>query len=168
MNSMTLAALIMALALPGAALAQTSACDLNQDGKVDSADVQLATNMALGTSTCTAAVVGSGVCNVVVVQRVVNAALGGTCVTGTGAVAHTVALKWTASTSANVTGYKVYRATVSGGPYTLLTASPVAATSFTDSTVLSGQTYYYVTAAIDSSNNESTFSTQVSAIIPTT
>ena len=58
--------------------AQSSACDLTSDGKVDDADVQSAINMSLGASTCTANVAGSGVCNVVVVQRVINAKLSAT------------------------------------------------------------------------------------------
>src|SRR5690349_9194805 len=80
-------------------------CDLNVDGKVDSADVQAATNMSLGLSSCTANIAGAGVCNVVVVQRVVNAALGGVCVTT--ASIHNVALSWMASSSLNITGYHV-------------------------------------------------------------
>jgi hypothetical protein len=54
-----------------------SACDVNGDGSTNVADVQLEVNMALGISTCTNP---SGACSVVSVQRVVNAALGGTCV----------------------------------------------------------------------------------------
>jgi hypothetical protein len=168
MNRLSLAVLTTTLCLlPIAGFAQTSPCDLNQDGKVDSTDVQLATNMALGTATCTANIAGTGVCNVVVVQRVVNAALGGTCVTGSGAVSHYVSLSWTASVSANIVGYKVYRATSSTGSYTLLTASPVTTTSYSDSTVQAGQTYYYAATAVDSSGNESTYSSQVSAAVPT-
>ncbi|HWF39239.1 MAG TPA: choice-of-anchor D domain-containing protein, partial [Candidatus Acidoferrales bacterium] len=45
----------------------------------------------------------------------------------------TVDLSWTASSSDGVTGYNVYRGTVSGGPYNLITSSPVAATAFLDS-----------------------------------
>lgn len=169
MNRISLAVLTTSLCLlPIAGFAQTSPCDLNQDGKVDSSDVQLATNMALGTASCTANVAGSGVCNVVVVQRIVNAALGGSCVTGTGAVAHYVSLSWTASVSSGVVGYKVYRATSATGSYTLLTSSPVTTTSYTDSTVQAGQTYYYAATAVDSSGNESAYSSQVSAAIPTT
>src|ERR1700738_2504071 len=58
----------------------SSACDLNRDGVVNILDIQLAVNMDLGLLTCTANIVGAGVCNVVVVQRVVNSTLGGTCV----------------------------------------------------------------------------------------
>ena len=65
-------------------LAPSSPCDLNGDGKVDTLDVQIAINQALGISACsTAALMGSGQCNVVDVQRVINASLGGACMTGT-------------------------------------------------------------------------------------
>ena len=93
-----------------------SACDLNQDGSVNVVDVQLATNMTLGLTPCTADVYGSDVCNVIVIQRVTNAALGGTCVTGTSAVSHSVTLSWLASSTTGVTGYNVYRGTTTGGP----------------------------------------------------
>jgi hypothetical protein len=143
---------------------QSNACDLTLDGKVDQSDVTAAINMSLGTSPCTANVFGSGVCNVVVVQRVINAtpSVGGTCVTGT-SVAHSVALNWTASTSSGVTGYKVYRGTTSGGPYTVVATLGVA-TSYTDATVQSGQTYYYAVTAVGAS--ESSYSNQAQAIIP--
>jgi hypothetical protein len=86
--------------------------------------------------------------------------------TGTQQVSHTVGVAWTASAS-SVIGYNVYRGTVSGGPYaTKVTASPVAATQFTDTGVQSGQTYYYVVTAVDSSNVESAFSGQATATIP--
>jgi hypothetical protein len=54
-----------------------SSCDVNGDGQINVADVQLEVNMALGISTCANP---SGTCTVASVQRVVNAALGGTCV----------------------------------------------------------------------------------------
>jgi hypothetical protein len=146
---------------------QTNACDLNNDGKVDSTDVQSALNMSLGVTTpCTANVYGANVCNVVVVQRVINAALGGTCLTGTGTVAHSVTLNWTASTSSNITGYKVYRSTTSGGPYSLLSSLGNTTTN-TDNSVSSGQTYYYVVTAVNSSNTESPYSNQATAVVPT-
>jgi len=77
-----------------------------------------------------------------------------------------VTLDWTASTSA-VIGYNVYRGTQDGGPYTLLNSSLVTTTQYQDSSVQSGQTYYYVVTAVDSSHVESTNSNQVSATIPT-
>ena len=83
-------------------------------------------------------------------------------------MAHYVSLTWTASVSSNIAGYKIYRATVSGGPYTLLNSTPVTGTSYTDSSVTAGQTYYYVTTAVDISNNESAYSAQAVAAIPST
>ncbi|HLH09759.1 MAG TPA: immunoglobulin domain-containing protein [Terriglobales bacterium] len=81
------------------------------------------------------------------------------------AVQHSAVLNWTASTSV-VVGYKIYRGTTSAGPYTLLNSSPNASTTFTDLSVVSGQMYYYVVTAVDSSNVESVYSNQVQAIIP--
>jgi fibronectin type 3 domain-containing protein len=86
--------------------------------------------------------------------------------TGTGAAAtqHTVDLSWSAST--NAVGYNIYRGTVSGGPYTMINSSLDGTTAYTDSTVASGQTYYYVATAVDASSNESGYSNEATAVIP--
>jgi fibronectin type 3 domain-containing protein len=60
----------------------------------------------------------------------------------------------------------VYRGTVTGGPYTKINASLITLLTYTDTTVVSGQTYFYVTTAVDGSGNESVFSNQVQAVIP--
>jgi len=86
--------------------------------------------------------------------------------TGTAPVQHSVALAWNASTSSNVTGYNIYRGTISGGPYTRINSSLNPSTNDTDSSVQSGQTYYYVVTAVDSSANESSYSNEVQAVIP--
>lgn len=78
---------------------------------------------------------------------------------------HAVDLSWTASIS-TVAGYNVYRGTVSGGPYTKLNSSLVAGIAYTDTAVQGGQIYYYVTTAVDSSGNESTYSNQAQAVVP--
>jgi hypothetical protein len=52
-----------------------------------------------------------------------------------------VVLTWVASPDPAVIGYQVYRAPSSGGPFTRLTGSPFAGTSFTDSNPASGSTY---------------------------
>jgi fibronectin type 3 domain-containing protein len=77
-----------------------------------------------------------------------------------------VVLSWTASASSGVTGYNVYRGTITSGPYTRLSSSLVSATQYADATVLSSQTYYYVVTAVDSSNAESTYSNPATAVIP--
>jgi len=141
-------------------------CDTNNDGSVNVVDVQLAIGMDLGLSTCTLDVEGAGLCNIAVVQRLINAALGLPCVTGPGATAHSVNLSWVASASANVAGYNIYRGTASGGPYTKLNSTQVSGTTYTDSTVQPGQTYYYVATAVDSSNTESAEPSAVQAVVP--
>jgi len=142
---------------------QANACDLNGDGTVDNNDVQLAINMSLGLAPCTANIAGVNVCNVVVVQRVVNASMGGGCVTSTGI--HSVALSWMGSATPNIAGYNIYRATSAAGPFTLIGSSGLA-TTYTDNNVQSGTTYYYQVAALDGNNNLSPYSNQVQAVIP--
>jgi len=70
-----------------------------------------------------------------------------------------VALAWTAVSGA--TGYNVKRSATSGGPYANVGAN-VAATSFTNTGLTNGTTYYYVVTALNASG-ESPISTQVSS-----
>jgi hypothetical protein len=153
------------VAFRAAAAGTSSPCDLNSDQATNVVDVQLITNMVLGTRQCTANIAGPGVCNSDVHQRVVTAALGGTCVT-TSAPTYRVNLTWVASTGSSVTGYNIYRATATGGPWTRLNSGLIPSTSFADTSVQSGQAYYYVATAVNSSGSESTYSNQASAVIP--
>ncbi|MGH9736862.1 MAG: choice-of-anchor D domain-containing protein [Candidatus Acidiferrales bacterium] len=86
---------------------------------------------------------------------------------GNGVASHSVSLSWVASTSSDVVGYTVYRGTVSGS-YSKITSAPIGNTSYSDTTVQSGQniTYYYVVTAVDSTGAESTDSNEVTATIP--
>ncbi len=160
--------LIAAILLAAPANAQAlNACDLNSDGQVNILDVQMAMNMANG-ALCTAQIVGNN-CNVIMVQRVINAALGGPCVV---TPAHYVTLNWVASTDddgVTCCTYKVYRSTVSVvGPYTFLAPTVGSAITYTDAAVTAGQTYYYVVTAVDVDNksNESAYSAFCIATIP--
>ena len=85
---------------------------------------------------------------------------------GTTPPQHSVDLSWAASTSTDVVGYNVYRATVSGGPYTKINTALNATMAFVDNSVQAGQTYYYVTSAVDGTGLESGYSNQVKTIIP--
>ena len=89
-------------------------------------------------------------------------------VSGTGVAAGSdmVALQWQASTTSGVTGYDVYRSTVSGGSYAKLTSTPLAGTAYSDSSVTSGNSYYYVVTSVSSNGSESSYSNQVSATVP--
>jgi subtilase family serine protease len=59
-----------------------------------------------------------------------------------------VALKWNASTGAS--SYNVYRGTAPGGEGTTPMVSGITSTSYTDSTVTNGVTYYYKVSATNS------------------
>jgi Abnormal spindle-like microcephaly-assoc'd, ASPM-SPD-2-Hydin len=88
--------------------------------------------------------------------------------TGLAPLAHSVDVTWNASTSASLQGYNVYRSGLSGGPYTKIspTLSPTTLL-FTDTTPLSGQKYFYVVTAVDTSGAESAASSEVAVAIPT-
>jgi hypothetical protein len=155
------------IAFSGFALAQSANhCDLSGDGVVNQTDVDLATNWSLVPASCTANIMGEGVCNVMVLQRVVNArGLGSSgCTLGN---PHWVELSWAASSTSGVR-YNVYRGTQSGGPYTLVNPTPVSITKYDDTGVQLGITYYYIVKAVDSNNNLSGPSNESVAIVPAT
>ena len=85
---------------------------------------------------------------------------------GTTSTQHSVLLNWNASSSQNVVGYNVYRGTQSGGPYSKINGSLDSDTSYTDTGVTNGDTYYYVSTAVDSNGLESTYSNEAEAQIP--
>jgi len=115
---------------------------------------------------CAPATAGSLTGSVTVVSNATNSpttiALSST---GVQVISPSVALTWDPSTSV-VAGYYIYRGTLSGGPYTKLNATPVSLTTYIDTTVQSGLTYFYVATAVDSSNVESVLSNEISATIP--
>lgn len=89
--------------------------------------------------------------------------------TGTGVAppVHTVALSWTGSTSANISGYNIYRSvyTTACGAFSKIngtTLDPV--TTYTDAVVTDGTNYCYATTAVDSSNAESGYSNIVTDV----
>jgi Carboxypeptidase regulatory-like domain len=79
--------------------------------------------------------------------------------------AHSVALTWNASSSA-VSGYNIYRSTVSGSGYTKLNSSLISGLAYADTNVVAGTTYFYVATAVDSGGDESSDSNQATAVIP--
>jgi hypothetical protein len=89
-------------------------------------------------------------------------------VTGAGAPApqHEVSLAWAASPSA-VVGYNVYRGSTSAGPYAKLNTALSATNTYTDKSVVAGQTYFYAATSVDALGKESSYSNKVQAIIPT-
>jgi hypothetical protein len=80
-------------------------------------------------------------------------------------IQHSVDLSWNASSSDGIVSYSAYRSTMQGGPY-ILVASAISGLSYTDSTVQSGVTYYYVVTAFDDRAQESVYSNEARAIVP--
>jgi len=83
-----------------------------------------------------------------------------------GNAAHYVGLTWDASTSAGIAGYNVYRGGSQQGPFSKLNNSLVGQLSYNDDNVASGDTYYYVTTAVDTQGEESPYSNWAKAVIP--
>jgi Abnormal spindle-like microcephaly-assoc'd, ASPM-SPD-2-Hydin len=100
-----------------------------------------------------------------------SATTGGTMLiplTGTGSVPYQVNLAWDApGTSTDpVAGYNVYRSLTGASAYQLLNAAADATTTFTDTTVVSGQSYVYYVTSVDGSGVESTPSNAFDVAIP--
>jgi hypothetical protein len=77
---------------------------------------------------------------------------------------HTVLLSWNASNSA--TGYNIYRSATSGSGYARVNSGPDGVLTYSDASVQNGQTYFYVTTAVDATGQESAYSSEVSVLIP--
>jgi titin len=79
-----------------------------------------------------------------------------------------VALTWTASPTAGILGYNIYRGTTSGGESTTpINANPVSGTAFTDDVVTAGAEYFYVVTSESSDGvTQSAASPEASAVVP--
>jgi hypothetical protein len=90
--------------------------------------------------------------------------------TGVAAATHSVALSWSPSTSANISGYNVYRASYSSscGSFSKINSLLDTGTLYTDSLVKNGSSYCYATTAVDTGAVESGYSNIVSNVqVPT-
>ena len=74
-----------------------------------------------------------------------------------------VDLDWADNGEPDLDGYSVYRATSSGGPYSLVSGSLLSTSAFSDTGVTNGTTYFYVVTASDLAGNESADSGEASA-----
>jgi hypothetical protein len=130
------------------------------------------------TVTFTPAATGSASGNIAFVSNALDAPVNQT-LSGTGvtAVAHSVSLSWTPSTSSSIASYNIYRiasssSTAPSTPYTNL--GSIAATTcsstvcaYTDTAVTAGQSYWYYSTAVNTSSTESGPSNIVQAVVPT-
>lgn len=90
-------------------------------------------------------------------------ALSGT--TTSSPASHSATISWD-NGDPTAPSYRVYRSSVSGGPYVPLNSSPISATTYADSTVAANATYFYVVTEINSVGVESPFSSEVSTTVP--
>ena len=74
-----------------------------------------------------------------------------------------ISLEWDAVGDGDLYRYEVYRADMSGGPYTKIANLLAPATAYSDWSVSSYATYYYVVLAVDTSFNRSGYSNEVQA-----
>jgi hypothetical protein len=77
---------------------------------------------------------------------------------------YSVDLSWKASASP-VAGYNVYRGTTVG-EYSQINSQLDASTSYTDKTVVAGNTYYYVATSVNSAGEQSGYSSPIEVKIP--
>lgn len=75
----------------------------------------------------------------------------------------TISLNWNDNSEGDLAGYNIYRSTTSGSGYIKLNVSLVSSSDYMDNSVNNGTTYYYVVTAVDTSSNESAYSSEVSA-----
>ena len=71
-----------------------------------------------------------------------------------------VSLIWNTSTNGDLNLYRIYRSEISGTHTTPLDSVFAPDSTFIDSTILLGKTYYYVVSAVDIHQNESGFSNE--------
>jgi hypothetical protein len=156
----------VALSITGLAMTGTNPGDF---GQLTTCSATLAAN-----TSCTIAVIftpvasGSRSGTLVFTDNNNNVANSTQTTTLTGTGLHDVVLTWTASSTSGILGYDIYRGTSSGGESTApLNSSPVSATTYVDTNVTPGTTYYYVVTAVAANGTtQSSASTEASATVP--
>ena len=127
---------------------QSTSCDVNRDGKVDIADVQLITNMEIGAPgfPCTVNIGGVLGCTEAARQVVIKASLGQGC--------HFNFLTWKPSASPGIVGYYVYRSAAADGKSANLLnpGKPIARTAYADIGAAAGGSYFYLVKGTDGRN----------------
>jgi hypothetical protein len=108
---------------------------------------------------------GSASAVLAVVSNASNAATQTMNGVGVAPTKHSVSLSWTDNES-GIAGYNIYRGSVSVGPYTKLNSDLESTAAYSDTSVISGQTYYYVATAVAASGVESGYSNEAEAVIP--
>ncbi|GAB4251164.1 MAG: hypothetical protein Kow00109_26940 [Acidobacteriota bacterium] len=87
---------------------------------------------------------------------------------GVSLLAQSVTLEWDPNSEPDLAGYNIYRSLQSGSGYVKLNSSLIQSTTYTDTTIEYGTTYYYVATAVNTAGLESGYSNEVSytAVLP--
>ncbi len=78
-----------------------------------------------------------------------------------------ISLSWTANIESDVTGYMIYRSASQNGTYTMINTVNAPTTTYTNTGLSDGTTYWYKIKAYDAGSNESLLSAAVSATTST-
>jgi fibronectin type 3 domain-containing protein len=81
------------------------------------------------------------------------------------AATNSISLNWNDNSESDLAGYAVYRSTTSGTGFAPL-AEDLTQSSYTDSAIQAGTTYYYIVFAFDTAGNASAASSQISVTAP--
>ncbi len=73
-------------------------------------------------------------------------------------------ITWTASSAADLAGYLILRADSEAGPYIQVNGQPIPTTSYEDTGLAPGRTYYYEVVAVDTSGNPSSPSPEAAGV----
>ena len=73
-------------------------------------------------------------------------------------------LSWAPNTELDLAGYNVYRSENPGGPYQSVNPMLITDTTYSDSGLVSGQMYYYVATAVDTTDLESGYSEEKAGV----
>jgi hypothetical protein len=86
--------------------------------------------------------------------------------TGTAAPTYSVNLSWDPSSSSDISGYNIYRAvyTTSCGSFAKVNSSLNTTTQYTDTVIVDGTNYCYATTAVNTNDEESSYSNVVSNV----
>lgn len=79
-----------------------------------------------------------------------------------------VVVSWAADTAADLAGYRLYRATSAGGPFTPVDTGPTRQTTYIDTVVTPGEKVYYRVTRVAGSGEESPPSPVVAFLLPGT
>ncbi|HET6930537.1 MAG TPA: choice-of-anchor D domain-containing protein [Candidatus Acidoferrum sp.] len=143
-----------------------SATDIKTSGGVSGATIaagQTATLDVTFTPTKTETLSGSVKLTSSATNSPTTIAVGGA---GVASATYAATLSWTASSSSGVAGYRVYRATLPGETFSQVSTALVTGTTYTDSSVVAGDSYVYEVKAVSTQGVESAPSAPVTAAIP--